>query len=530
MILTATTSSAQALLRKVTLCAGAVMLGLGAAQVRAQDTAGEILPADAALPQAPPPEPVTPSDSPRKVPYDPKRFGADPHYAAGYDSAGQLNIYGGKHAIQDVPRPAVEWGYPQYEAGPLPGAQDWFGEKNLARPQFLVFGDWRTALADNDAGGNAIGQVATRLNLDFDLGLTGTERLHWSMGPLDKGGRFTRYEFSGKNRSSKAEWDSNFNSMFFEGDVGAIAAGLTGNYQNFDLPFAVGFVPLFTQNGIWLNDAVTGGAYTIPARNSPMFNISNMDITVFGGGGIVSTAALRNAGGGLDTRAGRIVGMAGFAELLSGYAEFGYGYTQDTRSFAGGGNFGYHNLTAAFTRRYAGLVSNSVRAIFNLGQQPPPGQRKTADGYLILLENSFITAHELTLVPYANLWYGEHRPQALARAAGAGGVLNNTGINFQTDGLTGFPTLDASGGDTYGGALGIEYLFHLNQQIVAEVAGLGTHGDPAGRAAKGDQVAVGVRYQLNLTNAWILRADTMYGSRDGQKDISGFRIELRRKF
>jgi hypothetical protein len=516
--------------RRAALCAGALVMGMGAAATCADEPPAEVLSPEAALPPLSLP-PITPSDSPRQTLYDPRRFGPDPSYPDRYNSAAQVDIYGGKHAIENEPRPAVEWGYPQYAAGPLPGAQDWFGAKNLARPQFLVFGDWRSAVADNDAGGNAIGQVATRLNLDFDLGFTGTERLHWSMGPLDQGGRFTRYQFSGDKRSSKVELNGNFNSFFFEGDVGAITAGLTGRYQNFDLPFAVGFVPLFTQNGIWLNDAVTGGAYTIPARNSPMFNISNMDITFFGAGGIVSTAAVRGRNGALDTRDARIVGVTGFAELLSGYSEFGYGYTQDTRTFAGGGDFGYHNFTLAFSRRYAGLVSNSVRAIFNVGQSPPPGAAKTADGYLVLLENSFITAHELTLVPYANLWFGEHRPQALARAAGTGGVLNNTGINFQTDGLTGFPTLDATGGDTYGGALGIEYLFQLNQQVVAEVAGLGTHGDPAGRAAKGDhQVAVGLRYQLNLTNAWILRADTMYGHRDQQKDISGFRIELRRKF
>jgi hypothetical protein len=481
---------------------------------------------------------ITPSTSPNAVPYDPSRFSGDPVYAKGYDSAAQQFIYGGKHKVLDSPRPAIEWGYPQYDAGPLPGAKPWFGEKNLARPQFMVFGDWRNAVADNNnTGNNEIGQVASRLNLDFDLGITGTERIHWAMRPLDKGGLFTRYEFSGENRSSKVQWDGNFNSFFFEGDAGAIAAGLTNEYKTWDMPIAFGLTPLFVQNGIWLNDAVSGLAVTIPARNSPMLNISNMDFTFFAASSLLSTAALRDPAGTDADHAGQLIGVTWFADMLSGYAEAGYGYTHDIRHFTGGGNFSYHNVTAAFTRRYFGRVSNSVRVIANFGQSPPPGMAHTADGYLILVENSFITAHELTLVPYANFWYGEHHPESLARATDAGGVLVNTGINFETDGLTGFPNLDGTAQDTFGGALGLEYLFDLHQQIVGEIADVTPHGNdnPNTRPARGNQLAAGLRYQLPLSNEWILRADTMYGLRadqnaNGHNDISGIRLEIRRKF
>lgn len=475
---------------------------------------------------------LTPSTSARPVPYDASRFAHDPAYPTGYDAAAQQKVYGGKKKVENSPRPAIEWGYPQYDAGMLPDSKDWFGKKNLARPQFMVFGDWRSAVADNNnTGRNEIGQVATRLNLDFDFALTGTERIHWSMRPLDKGGRFTRYEFSGNKRSSKVELNGNFNTAFFEGDLGAITAGLTDNYQGWDLPVAIGLTPLFVQNGVWLNDAVSGAAFTIPARNSPMLNISNMDITFFAASSLLTTAALRNPDGSLADHAGQITGVTMFADVLSGYLEAGYGYTRDMRHHAGG-DFSYHNLTAAFTRRYLGLISNSVRVIVNFGQSPPPGAPKTADGYLILLENSFVTAHELTLVPYANFWYGVHHPQSLARAADAGGVLVNTGINFETDGLTGFPNLDGTAQNTFGGALGLEYLFHLDQQIVVEIADVTPHNDEDGakRPAAGNQLGFGLRYQLPITKAWILRADTMYGLRDGAKDISGIRLEIRRKF
>ena len=52
------------------------------------------------------------------------------------------------------------------------------------------------------------------------------------------------------------------------------------------------------------------------------------------------------------------------------------------------------------------------------------------------------------MIPYFNLWSGFDDPQSVARAGGAGGVLRNTGILFESDNLTGYPTLDATGNDT----------------------------------------------------------------------------------
>jgi hypothetical protein len=134
------------------------------------------------------------------------------------------------------------------------------------------------------------------------------------------------------------------------------------------------------------------------------------------------------------------------------------------------------------------------------------------------------------LVPYFNLFAGFNKPQSLARAGAAGGVLVNTGILFETDNLTGFPTMDATGHDTYGGSLGIEYLFDLHQQIVFEVSALNVMGDLKDRTAKGSQVGFGIRYQLPINNAWLIRADAMIASRDNDQDLFGIRGELRRKF
>jgi hypothetical protein len=118
----------------------------------------------------------------------------------------------------------------------------------------------------------------------------------------------------------------------------------------------------------------------------------------------------------------------------------------------------------------------------------------------------------------------------LARAEG--GLLKNTGINFETDGVTGFPKLDDTGQSTVGGALGIQYLFNLDQQIVLEAATVQVIGgnNRPGRPAKGDEYGLGIRYQLPLSLDWILRMDAMAGFRDQDKNFTGARLELRKKF
>ena len=74
-----------------------------------------------------------------------------------------------------------------------------------------------------------------------------------------------------------------------------------------------------------------------------------------------------------------------------------------------------------------------------------------------------------TLIPYANFFVGFGNPQPLVDGNGAG-ILKNVGINFETDALTGYPKLNDTGSNAYGGAIGLQYLFNLDQQLVFEVA------------------------------------------------------------
>jgi hypothetical protein len=452
-------------------------------------------------------------------------FGPQPVYTESYDAEAQLAVYDKKY-MNKTAFPPIDLGLQLYERGAYDPRPTWLGTKNPMMPAVMAYGDLRVATAAYDNGiPDAKGktdhsEVAARLNLDIDMALTATERIHAFVRPLDRNGSFTRYMFdSGAKDHFVEELNFQLKTLFFEGDLGQIATGLSHRTNGLDMPIAVGRVPIATQNGIWIDDAFDGAAVGLfTAKNNPAHDISNTDLTLFAGFNNVATAAVPG------DRA-NIFGLAGFADAFKGYVEYGYGYVD-----ADNPDLSYHNLTAAFSRRYWGRIANSIRVIGNFGQKGLAGQQKTADGVLVLVENSFLPRYlpwgnVLNLVPYVNLFGGFRSPQSLARAADAGGVLRNTGINFESDGLTAYPTLDATARDSYGGAFGVEYLFNLDRQIVVEGAVVQRRGNNP----LGDQYALGARYQHPISNAWILRLDAMRGWRQGLKDIYGARVELRRK-
>ena len=464
------------------------------------------------------------------APFDRGVFKADPTYTdKPYDAQQQIDIYGGKKPV-DAPRPVIEFGRPLYREGPLPGGFNVVGRKNLVNPSLTVFGDWRNAIAYNDNGKVETGVAATRLNLDTDLQLTSTERIHALFRPFDQNGEFTRYEFFGDDRKQgKGIFDGNVDTLFFEGDLGNITAGLADSYQSFDLPFSFGLMPLIFQNGVWVNDAIAGAAFAIPAKNSPMLGISNMDFSFFAGVDKVSTPAIKDDKNKFADHNVNVYGVAAFIEATGGYWEAGLGRVDGEKGF---NDLSYNSATLAFTKRYGGWLLNSVRGVWTFGQNRERNQQQTADGFIFLMENSLISSQPLTLVPYLNLFAGFDRPQSLIRDAGAGGILLNTGILFETDGLTNFPKLDDSGQNTYGGAIGVSYLFNLDQQIVLEAATAQVIGgkNQLGRPAKDDQYGVGARYQIPLTKSVIFRSDVIYGWRHEDDNVAGVRSEIRIKF
>lgn len=467
---------------------------------------------------------VTPHDHDCRAcesPFTSADFSPDPFYdCQGWDACGEMGIYGNKWT-NPTARPLCEKPLPFYPNGPWPPSFTFLGPTNLVQPKFFVYGDYRNAIAQNRQRGNTETRWNNRLNLDIDFWLTATERFHMFWGPLDEGQQFTGILFDGGDAQYQDHWDGfdeRTDTMYFEGDLGYIVGGLQGRDAPFDLPFAVGLIPLLFQNGVWLEDAFVGAACTIPAKNSPVLDWSNFDVTFFLGFEELTTPAFGAAADEAD-----FIGMTTFIERRGGYIEAGWAYVDDVTNQ----DRSYHNIGLSYTRRYLNLVSNSIRLIINEGQEGPRDQR-TADGYLVLMENSFLTQNPYHVIPYANLFAGFGNPQSLGRLQGP---LKNTGINFESDLLTGFPILDDTANNTYGGAFGVDLLgSDYLSQLILEFAALQTFDSDATRNAPGDQYALGVRYQRPLTNALILRADGMIGFLEGADDVSGMRMELRRKF
>ena len=434
-----------------------------------------------------------------------------------HDSGREAWVYDAKH---DVPtqHPWVEWGRVWYGDGITPRGRDLFGPMNLVRPKFYLYGDFRTGIqAGRNAGGRA-DNWANRLNLDMDLQITDTERFHAFVGPLDKQNRFTRWEVIDGDLHYRNEMNLTPATAFFEGDLGVMLGALGNQSSPFELPISAGLMPLLFQNGIWMEDAVSGIAFALPAKHSRLLNWANFDVSFFAVFDQLNSPAFA------DNSDAQAFGTAWFIEAYGGYIETGYAYLNHRND----DSLSYHNATFSFTRRYFDRISNSVRVIVNAGQDRAKANR-TADGGLLLVENSWITAAPLTVVPYANFFYGWDRPQSVARAGISGGILRNTGINFDTDGLNGFATLDTSAADTAGGSVGVDLIGDdLDRQLLLELSYLTPHGDRA--IARGDQYAIGARYQFPISNATLLRFDVMHGWREGDDDVYGTRMEYRWKF
>ncbi|MTD94742.1 hypothetical protein GIW81_10405 [Hyphomicrobium sp. xq] len=450
-------------------------------------------------------------------------FQPDPQYEKKYSVEEQVDIYGAKSAVEP-PRPLVELGRPQYTSGIYDESSTFLGEKNLLLPGLAIYGDWRTAVAYNNNNGKDIAQIATRLNIDVDLKISGTERIHAFFTPLqENNNKFTRFEFGGGdgNEDFNDEFDFEPQTLFFEGDVGSLYSGFSGQEASFDLPFTVGLFPLFLQNGIWANDAILGGAVSLPAKNSAALGLANFDVTFFAAFDNVDNAGIIGAGDD-DNHLANLYGVTAFIDAFDGYIEAGYGLIQGRDEQDG---LLTHFLTASYSRRYLNTLSNSTRLFANFGDDPVGD----SNGIAIISENSLISGLPSTLLPYANFFVGFGNPQPLVDGNGAG-ILKNVGINFETDALTGYPKLDDTGSNALGGALGLQYLFNLDEQLVFEVAMVQPFEND-GIGAEDPQYGFGVRYQIPIDRAWLFRADATYQILEGgDEDNFGVRAEVRRKF
>ena len=101
---------------------------------------------------------------------------------------------------------------------------------NPLLPGLAIYGDWRTAVAYNNNNGKDIAQIATRLNVDVDFKITGTERIHAFFTPLQKNNKIHPLRVRRRRRRQRfnGEFDLNPQTLFFEGDFGSLYSGFSG--------------------------------------------------------------------------------------------------------------------------------------------------------------------------------------------------------------------------------------------------------------------------------------------------------------
>ena len=177
-------------------------------------------------------------------------------------------------------KPLLELGDPFLGNGMIrPGIKLPTGQ--MIQPWFLLFGTFRSALQSFDNGDKNTSEWASRLDLHGNINLSGTERILFSMRPLDREtGDYSGYNFSPDNEDKG--WEQEFNGrltqLFFEGEIGEIFPGLDPTDSGtLDVGFSVGRQPVLIQNGILVDDTIDMVGIT---RNSVVFDgISNLRVT-----------------------------------------------------------------------------------------------------------------------------------------------------------------------------------------------------------------------------------------------------------
>ncbi len=458
------------------------------------------------------------------------------------DAAGEA--HGGKHSSrlpdEEIPlqlegfpkRPGflVELGNPYLGTGRikkgfrLPTGAVW-------QPTLIAFGTLRAALQTFESAapagrgsGTRTSELATRLDLFFNLQLSGTERLVVGFRPLDADGRFTRYVFEPAppdGDRSRDELDGDLETLYFEGDIGEIFPNFDkGDFGRSDIGFAIGRQPLTFQEGMLIDDSIDGAGFT---RNTLLpKGTSNYRMTFFAGVDNVN----RHAGGGTNLEDPD-------AELYALLT------STDWRRSTVDADLAY----VTGSDRTGDLVALGVSAVQRIGRYNTSFRilgsyavdRETpfsTDGALLFSEVSWTPHYSHDLVYVTTFVAIEHYTPA-ARDASLGGPLGRAGIGFAAVGLGGYGApLDNRSRDAAGGAFGYQKFFGplKRRQLLAELGvRLGTAG------AEPSAAALSARYQMAFGRRAVLVFDAFTAFHEGLAGRSddtrvGGRFELLLKF
>lgn len=415
-------------------------------------------------------------------------------------------------------RPLLEIGDPFLGNGPIrPGLETPTGQ--MLQPWFLLYGTFRSALQSFEYGGKNSIEWANRLDLHGNLNLSGTERLLFSLRPLDgQGGGYTGYNFEPDRHDGwQEDFNARVNKLYFEGELGEIFPGLDpSDSHTYDIGFSIGRQQLTVQDGILVNDNIDLAGLT---RNSLVFDgISNLRLTGIYGWNHINR--------GNNDQPFRVNNHSAHLFGLLAEADTAWDSTLnlDLLYIGGEGDENAWYVGASSTQRL-GWLNSTFRVNASI-----PERRETADvgkGVLLLSQLSS-TLPGTDNIAYFNAFWNIDRFTSAARSPDLGSPLANLGILYGPVGMGryGVP-LGGAIDNTIGASLGYQmFLDGIDSQLIFEA---GARTNTRGSRDEG-ALGFGIRYQRNITKNQLIRLDSFVTGQEGGDVAYGLRTEWMIKF
>ena len=423
--------------------------------------------------------------------------------------------------VERVP-PLLELGDPFLGNGPLrPGIKTPFGQ--MLQPSFLLYGTLRSAVQTSKVNNVTRSEWSNRLDLHGNLNLSGTERLSFSLRPLDsEAGNSTGYNFQTGNGNG---WQEDFNlrvtQLFFEGELGEIFPGLDpDDSHTFDIGFSVGRQRLQLQDGMLINDIIDMAGIT---RNSLVFDgISNLRLTGFygwnhinrGNNNLTAEAIVAN-----KTHSADLFGFSAEADTaLNNTLNLDLLYIRD--------NFDKNAFyIGASSRQRFGWLNSTFRLNASI---PEHGKSSTVGRGVLLSSQLSTTLPDSDNLLYFNSFWNIGHFTSAARSPDQGNPVANLGILFSPVGIGhyGVP-LGQPIDNTIGATVGYQmFLDGIDHQIIIEAGALTSTDNNQDNGV----IGLGARFQQTMGERHVFRFDTFVTGQEQFGFGYGFRTEWMVKF
>jgi hypothetical protein len=379
------------------------------------------------------------------------------------------------------------------------------------QPTLIAFGTFRSGLQTFERQDTRVTEWANRLDLFFNLQLSGSERFVVGFRPLDMDGAFTSYIFEPTPEDGE-RWREEFNAdvevFYFEGDFGEIFPNLDRNdFGRTDVGFALGRQPLFFQEGMLINDSIDGIGLT---RNTLLpKNTSNYRMTFFAGLDNINRQDRAEAGN-TEDRDSQLFALLTSTDFRRSTMDLDLAYvtgSEETGDMVAAG--------ISFVQRI-GKVNTSFRL---LGSSAVDEETEVAtDGWLGFSEISW-TPHYSSDLAYVTFFAALDEFSSAARGPATGGPLGRAGISFAAVGLGNYGApLSNRARDVAGGAIGYQKFFGSlkRRQLITEL------GMRAGTSSiETNAAAFAARYQMAFGRRTVLVFDAFGAYDEGAADASG---------